>query len=503
MANTIESKGENPAPTAGATDPEIERFAPEDAAPSYVVTMRVELENRPGAFALLASEIANQQGNLGAVDIVSAEARRIVRDINVQVSDEEHSNRLIKAVRSLPHIHLVNVSDQIFNLHRDGKIEIAPKFSIKNRTILSQAYTPGVARVCKAIHRDPRKAHQLTIKRRSVAIVTDGSAVLDLGNLGPLAALPVMEGKAMLFKEFADINAFPICLDTQTTDGIVQAVKAIAPVFGAINLEDIAAPRCFEVEQRLRDELDIPVFHDDRVGAAIVVLAALRNALRVVKKPLEEARIVIGGAGSGTYPVAKILARAGARHIVACDRHGALTADRLNDPNLSPAKLWLIKNVNRDERRGTLEEVLKGADVFIGLSLIGNPVPEEGLRSMAGDAIVFALGRPQPEVMPEVAWRHAKVVATSRSDYPNQISNLLVFPGLFQGALDTHAKTINEEMMSAAAEALAEVVGESELCADYIVPSVFNPAATKKVAKAVAVAALRSGASKPNPPSHH
>jgi malate dehydrogenase (oxaloacetate-decarboxylating) len=480
---------------------EPERFPQDDVAPSYVLTLRVQLENRPGTFARLAAAIANFDGNLGAVDIVGFEGQKIIRDINVLVADEEHGQRLVEGVRELPGIHLINVSDQVFHMHLGGKIHLTSKYPINNRSVLSQVYTPGVSRVCAAIARDPRKAQALTIKRGSVAIVTDGSALLNLGDVGPLAAIPLMEGKAMLFKEFADIDAWPVCLDARDVDRFVETVKAIAPVYGAINLEDIAAPRCFEIERRLRDELEIPVFHDDQHGAAIVALAALRNALRVVKKPLEEARVVISGAGAAGQAVARILSRAGARHIVACDSRGALCLDRAAEPDLTDAKRWLIENTNPDGRSGSLSDALENADVFIGLSA-GHIIGEAELRRMDSDAIVFALASPQPEVMPEVAWKVAKIVATSRSDYPNQVNNVLVFPGIFRGALDAHAREINEDMMLAAADALSEVVRPSELCPDYIVPSVFNPATTKQVARAVAAAALKSGAGRRHPPTH-
>jgi malate dehydrogenase (oxaloacetate-decarboxylating) len=375
-------------------------------------------------------------------------------------------------------------------MHLGGKISIEPKRPLNTRDDLSMAYTPGVARISRAIADDPRKVFQLTIKRNTVAVVTDGSAVLGLGDLGPEAALPVMEGKAMLFKEFADVDAFPVCLDTHDVNEIVRTVKLIAPGFGGINLEDIAAPRCFEVEAQLREQLDIPVFHDDQHGTAVVALAALINALKLVGKELADAKIVISGAGSAGTAIARILLAQGATHIVVCDVHGALA--RGTEAELPPMQQWLAENTNIGREQGTLKEVLAGADVFIGVSA-PNILSGEDIRKMAADPIVFAMANPTPEVAPEEASPYVRVMATGRSDYPNQINNVLCFPGMFRGALDCRAKEITEEMKLAAARAIAGVVGEKELSEDYIIPSVFNRKVVDSVAKAVARAAVQSG----------
>ncbi|HET8600658.1 MAG TPA: NADP-dependent malic enzyme, partial [Segeticoccus sp.] len=384
-------------------------------------------------------------------------------------------------------------SDRTFLVHLGGKLQVESKVPIRNRDDLSLIYTPGVARVCMAIAENPSDARRLTIKRNTVAVVTDGSAVLGLGNIGPLGALPVMEGKAALFKRFADIDAFPICLDTQDTEEIIRTVKAISPVFAGINLEDISAPRCFEIEARLREELDIPVFHDDQHGTAIVALAALRNALRVVGKNLEDVRIVMSGAGAAGTAILKLLLKAGAQHVVVADKDGVIHAQREDIAGNGHQSLrWVAEHTNREGRTGTLKGVLAGADVFIGVSA-PNLLTGDDIATMADDSIVFAMANPEPEVDPAAAAQHATVVATGRSDFANQINNVLVFPGVFRGLLDAASTRVNEEVMLAAAEALANVVAPEELNAAYIVPSVFHPDVASVVAKAVEAAAKAAG----------
>ena len=456
---------------------------------SFSATIRVRLDNTPGSFAALAAAIGGAGGSLGAIDIVRVEPRFKIRDVTVDANDTDHLDAIVDGIREVAGVSVLHVSDRTFLLHLGGKIEIAAKSPVKTRDDLSMAYTPGVARISQAIAADPEKVWNLTIKQHAVAVVSDGSAVLGLGNVGPAAALPVMEGKALLFKEFGGVDAIPICLATNDVDEIVATVRAIAPGFGGINLEDIAAPRCFEIERRLRDDLDIPVFHDDQHGTAIVVLAALLNALRVTGKRLEDVRIVSTGAGAAGTAVLKILLAAGARTVVACDEHGALSSARRD---LTPAKRELAELTNPGGACGSADELLSGADVFIGLSVPGAVSPA-GIASMAEDAIVFALANPRAEVEPEEIQELAAVVATGRSDYPNQINNVLAFPGVFRGALDVRARTINEPMKLAAASALAAVIGGDELAADYIVPSVFDKTVAPAVAEAVAAAAVGSG----------
>ena len=456
---------------------------------SFSATIRVRLDAQPGSFARLAAAVGEAGGSLGAIDLVRVERATKVRDVTVLAADSAHLDRIVEAVRALDGIDVLHVSDRTFLMHLNGKIEVVPRVAVKTRDDLSMAYTPGVARVSRAIADDPSKVWTLTTKQHMVAIVTDGSAVLGLGNIGPEAALPVMEGKAMLFKEFGDVDAFPICLATQDPDEIVAAVKAIAPGFGGINLEDVAAPRCFEIEERLQAELDIPVFHDDQHGTAIVVLAALLNALRTVGKRLDEVKIVTTGCGAAGTAVTKILLAAGARTIVGCDEHGALHRGR---PDLVGAKLAYAELTNPHDERGPADEVLAGADVFIGLSVPG-AITRAGVERMAPSPIVFALANPRSEVEPEEIEDLAAVIATGRSDYPNQINNVLAFPGVFRGALDVRARTIDHEMQIAAAHALAGVITPDELSADYIVPSVFDRAVAPAVARAVAAAAVATG----------
>ena len=462
--------------------------APHPSA-SFSATLRVHLDDHPGAFARLAAAIGDAGGSLGAIDLVRVERGKKIRDVVVLAADEHHIAQIVEAVRALDGIDVEHVSDRTLLLHLGGKLEVTPRIPLKTRDDLSMAYTPGVARVCRAIADDPDAVWNLTVKANAVAVVSDGTAVLGLGDIGPEAALPVMEGKAILFKEFAGIDAWPICLDTTDPDAIVEAVAAIAPVFGGINLEDISAPRCFEVERRLRERLEIPVFHDDQHGTAIVVLAALLNALRVVGKELDRARVVICGAGAAGASTARMLLAAGAGEVVCTDRPGILhpACDWLDE-----AKAGLARETNPRGLQGTVADALVGADVFIGVSGPG-AVTVEAIRSMAPDAIVFAMANPTPEIAPEEIEELVAVVGTGRSDYPNQINNVLAFPGVFRGALDVRASAITREMELAAAHALAEVVDAEHLSADYVLPSVFDRRVAPAVAAAVARAAEESG----------
>jgi malate dehydrogenase (oxaloacetate-decarboxylating) len=456
---------------------------------SFSATIRIRIENHPGAFARLAAGVGEAGGLLGAIDLVRVERTTKIRDVNVLAGNEAHLDAILETVRAVDGVDVLHVSDRTFLAHLGGKIEIRPRFPLKTREDLSIAYTPGVARVSRAIADDPEKVWNLTIKRNAVAVVSDGTAVLGLGDVGPEAALPVMEGKAVLFKEFGDVDAFPVCLDTKDPDEIVRTVEAIAPGFGGINLEDISAPRCFEIERRLRESLDIPVFHDDQHGTAIVVLASLLNALRVVGKRIEDVRIVTTGCGAAGMAVTRALQRAGATWIVGCDEGGALYRGRAD---LNDAKRDYAGTTNPENLRGAADELLEGADVFIGVSVPG-AVSIEGVRRMAERAIVFAMANPTPEVDPEAIEDLAEVIATGRSDYPNQINNVLAFPGVFRGALDVRARTINSEMELAAARAIAQTIVDDELSADYVVPSVFNRAVAPAVAAAVAEAAEATG----------
>ena len=457
---------------------------------SYSLTVRLEIVNKPGMLGRVTSAIGKAGGDIGAIDLVVVGKSTITRDITFKASDERHGQEVVDGVRAVQGVKVVNVSDRTFLMHLGGKIEVRGKMSVKTRDDLSMAYTPGVARVCMAIHADPEKAYALTIKQNAVAVVTDGTAVLGLGDIGPSAAQPVMEGKALIFKEFAGVDAFPVCLATKDTDEIVAIVKAIAPVFGGINLEDISAPRCFDIETRLQRDLEIPVFHDDQHGTAVVVLAALLNALKIVKKRLSDARIVFTGAGASGIATAKLLMRAGAQHIIACDRAGALYRGRAD--NMNPMKEWFAKHTNEKKLRGSASDALQGADVFIGLSGPG-VVALKDIKAMGRDPIVFAMANPIPEIQPEEAGPYVRVMATGRSDYPNQINNSCCFPGFFRGMLDVRARRVNDEMKLAAAQALSAIVSKGELSEEYITPSMFDSRVVPAVAEAVADAAARTG----------
>ncbi|EHR52954.1 malic enzyme [Saccharomonospora marina XMU15] len=452
--------------------------------PGYSITVRLEAPPSASAAGDLTSAVGRVGGVLTAFDVVESHSDFIVVDITANVLSADHAEDITKALDTLAGVRVRKVSDRTFLMHLGGKLEVTPKVALRNRDDLSRAYTPGVARVCQAIAANPDDARRLTIKRNTVAVVTDGSAVLGLGNIGPAAALPVMEGKAALFKKFAGVDAWPVCLDTQDPDEIIRIVRALAPVYAGINLEDIAAPRCFEIEARLREQLDIPVFHDDQHGTAIVVVAALRNALRVIGKPIEKCRIVVSGVGAAGSAIIRLLLRKAPADIVAVDIDGAVHGARRHlDDNLR----WVAENTNKEGFSGTLHEALVGADVFIGVSA-PNLFGAEHVATMADDAVVFALANPDPEIDPLEAQRHAAVVATGRSDYPNQINNVLAFPGFFRGLLDAQAHQIDDEMLLAAANAIADVV-DDRLNASFIVPSVFDSAVAPAVAEAVRAAA--------------
>ena len=467
---------------------------PSTPSAQFSLTLRVQIVHEPGMLGQVASAIGQAGGTIGAVDLVQVDGRHTIRDITVDTADASDWPRLTEAVNAVPGAHVLEYIDRTLQLHLGGKIEVENKSPLKTRDDLSMAYTPGVARVCEVIHQDPDKAFQYTIKRNSVAVVSDGTAVLGLGDIGPRAAMPVMEGKAMLFKEFGGVDAFPICLDTRDPDEIVATVKAIAPGFGGINLEDISAPRCFEIEDRLKEALDIPVFHDDQHGTAVVVLAALLNAIRLTGRRMEDLSILIVGTGAAGVAVTKILMAAGARKIINCDSRGALSVEREDylDGTMHPIKRALAEAGNPDRRSGGPVDVIDGTDLFIGLSG-ARVMPAAALARMSPDPIVFAMANPTPEVSPEEAAPYARIVATGRSDYPNQINNVLCFPGVFRGALDTRTPQITEAMKMAAARAIADIVAHDELREDYIIPSVFNREVAPAVAAAVASEARSSG----------
>src|SRR3989442_1250404 len=459
------------------------------AGVSYSLTLRVKLSTRAGTLGAVATAIGKAGGDIGAIDIVSVTRDYIVRDITVNAISSEHGEKIVEAVRSLEGIEVINVSDRTFLMHLGGKIEVVSKIPLKTRADLSMAYTPGVARICEAIYQDPEKAFTLTIKKNTVAIVSDGTAVLGLGDIGPAAAMPVMEGKAMLFKEFAGVDAFPICLNTKDPDEIVSIVKAISPGFGGINLEDISSPRCFDIEKRLVEGLDVPVFHDDQHGTAVVVLAALINALKIVGKQMSGIKVVVNGVGAAGVACTKIIMAAGVHNVIGCDQQGALFRGRTE--HMNPMKEWYAQNTNPNNERGTVHEVIKGADVFMGLSVPG-VITADDVKQMADKPIVFAMANPTPEIMPEDAAPYVAVMATGRSDYPNQINNVLCFPGIFRGALACRASRINEEMKLAAANAIAGIISENELHPEYIVPSVFDKRVAEAVAREVEEAAYRT-----------
>jgi malate dehydrogenase (oxaloacetate-decarboxylating) len=454
-------------------------------SPGYAITVRVDAPASARATGDLVAAVSGAGGSVTALDVAESHADHMVVDVSCNATDADHADTITAALGQVDGVTVRKVSDRTFLLHLGGKLEVVPKVPLKHRDDLSRAYTPGVARVCLAIAANPEDVRRLTVKRNTVAVVTDGSAVLGLGNIGPAAALPVMEGKAALFKQFAGVDAWPVCLDTQDTEKIIEVVKAIAPVYGGINLEDIAAPRCFEIERRLRAELDIPVFHDDQHGTAIVVQAALTNALRVVGKSLDQVRITLSGVGAAGHAIIQLLQAQGAKHIIACGRTGAV---HRGQSGLDPDRQWIADNTNPDGFDGSLRDALAGADVFIGVSG-PNLLTGDDIATMAPDPIVFALANPDPEVDPVAAGRHAAVVATGRSDYPNQINNVLAFPGFFRGMLDAGAHDITQEVMLAAAQAIADAVAATELNASYIVPSVFDPAVAPAVAASVRRAA--------------
>lgn len=458
-------------------------------SPGYSITMRLRYPNRPGFLGRITTAIGEADGLIGGIDMVEAQETRTIRDFTISAVNVAHGEEVVEAVRNLADVEVLNVSDLVFLMHLGGKLEIRSRVPVKTRADLSIAYTPGVARVCLAIAENPESSFDLTIRRNTVAVVSDGSAILGLGNLGARAAMPVMEGKAILFKEFGGVDAFPICLDTQNVEEIIAVVRQISPSFGGINLEDISAPRCVEIEQRLAAELDIPVFHDDQHGTAVVVLAAMINAARVVGKELQELRVVVNGAGAAGVAVVRLLHAVGVSRMIVCDSQGAIYAGR---SGMNPLKEWVAANTNAGRCTGGLSDAITGADAFVGVSGPGL-LSADNVRSMASDAIVFALANPDPEIAPEDAAPHARIVATGRSDYPNQINNVLCFPGLFRGLLDVRARAVTQEMKLAAAKAIAETISPAELRADYIIPSVFDRRVAPAVAEVIARIAFEQG----------
>ena len=458
--------------------------------PSYSITIRLEIESRIGMFAQIATAISQAGGDLGSIDIVRVEKGKIVRDITVNARDEEHEKEIVRSVKNIQGVKIIRVMDRTFFAHQGGKIEIHNKMPLRNRDDLSKVYTPGVARICLDIHENKRHAYRYTIKGNSVAVVTDGTAVLGLGDIGPEASMPVMEGKVMIFKEFAGIDAFPIALRTKDTKEIISTIKNISPTFGGISLEDISAPRCFEIERKLRQELDIPVIHDDQHGTAVVVLAALINVARLLKRKIEKFKVVIVGAGAAGTATAFMLSAYGIRDVVVCDRAGAIYKGRRQ--NMNPYKRALAKKTNPGNLKGSISDVMKGADVFIGLSAPGI-ITGDDIKTMSAEPVVFALANPEPEIAPEEALPIVRVLATGRSDYPNQINNMLSFPGIFRGLLDVRARGVNEEVKFAAARAIAHTVKDDELTEDYIIPSIFDKKVVASVSHAVAEIAKTTG----------
>lgn len=459
------------------------------------IIMRLQLDVEVFSFGEIANCISNAGGDIIGVDVISSNKTHTIRDITVNVHGLKHSRLMGELISKLKGVKVLQISDRTFLMHLGGKIETALKTRIKNREDLARVYTPGVANVCTAIAEEQEKAYSLTIKRNTIAVISDGTAVLGLGNIGPYAAMPVMEGKSMLFKQLANVDSFPICLDTEDTEEIIRTIKAIAPAFGGINLEDISAPRCFEIEERLKQELDIPVFHDDQHGTAVVLLAGLLNALRITKKRLEDIKVVFTGIGAAGIACTKILLSAGVRNIIGVDRHGAIHRDAEYE---NPYWNTYAKMTNPENLKGSLSEVIVGADVFIGVSAPGILTVED-VKTMAKDPIVFAMANPEPEINPDIAEPYVRVMATGRSDYPNQINNVLCFPGIFRGALDCRASEINEEMKVAAAKAIASVVSDEELSESYIIPSVFNDKVVERVRAAVVQAAHQTGVARKEP----
>ena len=457
---------------------------------SYSFTVRLEIRNKTGMLGRVTSVIGKAGGDIGAVDLVEITGARVLRDMTIKARDDRHAHDIIDRLKAVDGVKVANISDRTFLMHLGGKIEVRSKVPLRSRDDLSMAYTPGVARVCLAIRDDPQRAYTLTIKQNAVAVVTDGTAVLGLGDIGPEAAMPVMEGKAMLFKELAGVDAFPICLATKDPEKIIETVKLISPAFGGINLEDISAPRCFEIEERLRKELDIPVFHDDQHGTATVVVAALINALKIVKKDFRRLNVVVCGVGAAGTATIKILLALGVKHIIGVDEHGTLYRGR--PVGMDFMKRWVAGATNSRNLKGRLSDAVKGADVFIGLS-VPRVLSLRDVKSMARNRIVFAMANPVPEIQPEEAERHVRVMATGRSDYANQINNVLCFPGFFRGLLDSRARLVNDEMKIAAARAIASCVTRSELGPEYIIPSVFNKNVAPAVAREVATAAQKTG----------
>jgi malate dehydrogenase (oxaloacetate-decarboxylating) len=457
-------------------------------ASSSNLIIRMELQKSKISFGEVAVAIGNSGGDIIATDLIRSGQESTIRDITVHIPDQSNAE-LMERIRGLDGVNVINVSDRTFLVHLGGKIEMQPKMPIKNREDLSHVYTPGVAKVCRAIHLDPKKAFSLTIKRNTVAVVSDGTAVLGLGDIGPFAAMPVMEGKAMLFKQLAGVDAVPICLDTKDTEEIIRTIKNISPGFGGINLEDISSPRCFEIEERLKEELDIPVFHDDQHGTAVVMLAGMLNALKIVGKTPENIKVVVAGIGAAGVSCSKMLLAAGVKNLIAVDRQGALVPGETYSNSMWN---WLAERTNPFKLNGSLSEVLEGADVFLGVSGPGI-LKIEDVQRMAKDPIVFAMANPEPEIDPEKAEPYVRVMATGRSDYPNQINNVLCFPGIFRGALECRARIINEPMKLAAAKAIASVVSSEELNEQYIIPSVFNEDVVTKVRAAVIRAAIDTG----------
>ena len=452
-----------------------------NTSPGYGITIRVDGAASSQPVAQITQAILSMGASITALDVVESVLDRVVIDVTCDAIDANHAELVTAEISKNPNLNVRKVSDRTFLIHLGGKIEVSSKVPLKTRDDLSRAYTPGVARISQAIAKDPSDLRRLTIKRNTVAVVTDGSAVLGLGNIGPGAALPVMEGKAALFKRFADVDAWPVCLDTHDVDEIVRTVQIIAPVYGGINLEDISAPRCFEIEARLRELLDIPVFHDDQHGTAIVVLAALTNALTLVKKDLKNTKIVLSGVGAAGTAVARLLVAKGAKNIIGFDKDGLVYK---NKGDSDPMRKWFVENCSPGDFSGSLTDAMVGADIFIGVSA-PNVLSEADIKAMAKDAIVFALANPDPEIDPVIARKHAAVVATGRSDQPNQINNVLVFPGIFRGLLDGNITKITDDMLIRAAGAIASCVSSEQLNANFIVPSVFDQNVVQKVAAAV------------------